>query len=66
MVTPPAVMHYVWRAPASVSAERPWSNSGHSLKGARNAHTTNTREQLEAAFREETHWLEGDVRASLD
>ena len=39
---------------------------GQSLSTARNAHVTNTREQLEAALGGSFNYLEGDIRAELD
>ena len=42
-----------------------WSNS-RGLQGAVNAHSTNTKEDLESALDTRTDWLEGDIREEID
>ena len=45
-----------------VGPNRPWNNDM-PLRGSRNAHRTNTTEQIEEARHSKVHWFEGDLRS---
>ncbi len=52
--------------PGRIDKEHPWDNTRYSLEGARNSHRTNTKEQFDDALKQNTQWLESDVRREID